>query len=368
MVAALLFAAYRFLVVPAQGRSLSPAQQSQAQPQGGLRGLCIRLFLSTKSTDLMPVSDDPDSQPVAFAVTPGETAADVALRLQNVGLVRDATAFRLLLQYYGLDRHIEAGRFQLSPAMSSEAIAQALMHAEANDVVLVALEGWRLEQIAEAVALAFGDGRDFLFLATSEAPRLLPDWIARPIDTTSLEGFLSPNTYRFSPDAKGEEIIAAMLGDFEARFSEKHRTRAAEVGLTPYQVVIIASIVEREAMVAEERPLIAAVFLNRLRLGMRLEADPTVQFALGWQQDSGRWWKVPLLAADLSNTVSPYNTYLNEGLPPGPICSPGLAAIEAVLWPADVDYLYFVAKGDGTHAFTASFDEHLSNVAKYQGG
>jgi UPF0755 protein len=114
--------------------------------------------------------------------------------------------------------------------------------------------------------------------------------------------------------------------------------------------------------------VIAAVFHNRLRQGMRLEADPTAQYALGWQQDTGRWWKVPLLAADITDTVSPYNTYLNDGLPPGPICSPGFATIEAVLWPADVDYLYFMAKGDGSHAFTASFEEHLQNVARYQGG
>jgi UPF0755 protein len=192
--------------------------------------------------------------------------------------------------------------------------------------------------------------------------------VGRPDATRSLEGFLSPNTYRFMPDATAQDVIAAMLADFTTRFDQSYRDRARELGLTPYEVVIIASIVEREAVVAEERPTIAAVFLNRVRLGMRLEADPTVQYAIGYQEAEGRWWKTPLLLSDLRDTDSPYNTYMYAGLPPGPICSPGFAAIEAVLWPEDVDYLYFVARGDGSHAFSRTFDEHLRNVARYRGG
>jgi len=366
--ASVLLGAYYFIVVPARVDSPSLAQREEAVTPGGLRGLGVRLLLASRSNDLRPVSNDPDSRPVAFEVLPGETASDVALGLQNAGLVRDATAFRLLLQYYGLDRNVEAGRFQLTPAMSAEEIAQALMDAGGTDVVLVALEGWRLEQTAQAVEVIFGDSREFLLLATREAPRLLPDWVGRPADATSLEGFLSPNTYRLRPDAGAQEVVDALLLDFTNRFDERRRARAQELGLTPYQVVTLASIVEREAVLPEERPVIAAAFQNRLRQGMRLEADPTVQYALGYQVESRRWWKVPLLAVDLTDAVSPYNTYLNGGLPPGPICSPGFDAIEAVLWPAAVDYLYFMAKGDGSHAFTSSFEEHLSNVAKYQGG
>ena len=366
--AGLLLGAYYVLIVPARVSSSALEGQSDVHLQGGLRGVGLKLLLASRSSELRAVSADPDSEPMGFEVLSGETASDVAQGLQTVGLVRDATAFRLLLQYYGLDRQVEAGRFQLSPAMSAEEIAQALMHAEGTDIVFVAIEGWRVEQVAYAVSLAFGEDSGFPAIASGQAASLLPEWVGLPAGVTSLEGFLSPNTYRFAPEASADKIVGAMLGDFTKRFDDRHRARAQELGLTPYEVVTLASIVEREAVLTDERPVIAGVFHNRLRLGMRLEADPTVQYALGWQQDTGRWWKVPLLAADVTDTVSPYNTYLNAGLPPGPICSPGFATIEAVLWPANVDYLYFMAKGDGSHAFTASFEEHLRNVARYQGG
>jgi len=365
VVAGLLYVAYRVIVAPAHNSQYIANDSEQSQVPGGWRSLVAKIYLDANQSALEPVSSDLDVSPVAFDVAPGETAEGVAMRLQNVGLIRDASAFEMLMRYYGLDTQIQAGHFQLSPAMRPEEIAEALRHASADETVFVTLEGWRLEQVAEAVELAFGDGAGFLQAATRSA---LPSWLGAPSNATGLEGLLFPNTYRMEPDASGPEIATAMLAEFEAQFDEARRQRAREQGLTPYEVVILASIVEREAVVADERPLIAAVFLNRIELGMRLEADPTVQYALGYQSDTGRWWKIPLLAADLTDTVSPYNTYLSDGLPPTPICSPGLASIDAVLSPADVDYLYFVAKGDGSHAFTASWEEHLANVAQYVGG
>ncbi|MGI6208164.1 MAG: endolytic transglycosylase MltG [Anaerolineae bacterium] len=368
LVVALVLALYRFIVVPAQANSnVVLAERTEAAPQEGLKGWLIRALLSARKEELQPVSDDPDAHSIVFDVYPGETASDVATRLQNVGLIRNASVFGLLLRQYGLDRHIEAGRFQLSPAMSSQDIAAALLSAQGNDTILVTLEGWRLEQVAEAVEGAFDAGEEFEKLAATQAPRFVPAWVGLPRSVTALEGMLFPDTYRLSPDSDAESILRTLIGTFEERFSPEHRARAAEIGLTPYEVLILASIVEREAVVPEERPLIAGVFLNRLAVGMPLQADPTVQYALGRQEDTGRWWKVPLLAADLTDTVSPYNTYLNAGLPPGPICSPGLASIEAVLWPEESDYLYFVAKGDGSHVFSVTFDEHVANVARYQG-
>jgi len=367
VVAMLLTACYRFIVEPARATTTSTQQAEDQQSPGGIKGLAVSLLLESKRSSLEPVTSNPDAPPISFEVFPGESAADVAFRLQNVGLIRDATAFRLLLQHNAMDRHIEAGKFELSPAMSSQEIAEALMHAQGNDVVVVILEGWRLEQTAEALQEALGIGDGFLRLAALQASRLLPTWLEAS-QVVSLEGVLFPDTYRFAPDASPDDVVHAMLSNFEAKFTEVHRQRATELGLTPYGVLTLASIVEREAVVREERPTIAAVFLNRLAADMKLEADPTVQYALGYQADSGLWWKAPLLIDDLRNTVSPYNTYLNAGLPPGPICSPGIATVEAVLWPADVDYLYFVARGDGSHAFASSWEEHLSNVAKYQGG
>lgn len=367
VVAVLLYVFYRVLIAPARESRYIATDAGSAQVEGGWRGAIAKMYLDANRSSLEAVSADADAAPVAFEVAAGETADDVATKLQNVGLIRSASAFKMLLQYYGIDTQIEAGRYQLSPAMHSEEIAQALRHATGNETVLVTLEGWRLEQAAEAVELGFGDGAGFQQAAGGTSTPL-PAWIGAPVGTVGLEGFLFPNTYRLDPKATGADVAAAMLAEFETRFDETRRQRAQEVGLTPYQVVTIASIVEREAVVAEERPIIAAAFLNRIAQGMRLEADPTVQYALGYQSDTGRWWKVPLLAVDVTDTVSPYNTYLSDGLPPGPICSPGLASIDAVLWPANVDYLYFVAKGDGSHAFAATFEEHLANVAKYQGG
>lgn len=365
VVALLLFAFFRIVIAPSQSSS---AQAPRTSSGFNLREIVLDLRLAGKGDALKPVSQDSDAPTVAFEVTAGETAADVALRLQNNGLIRDAEAFRLLMQQAGLDRNIEAGRFELSPAMSAEQIAQALQHANPTDITVAIIEGWRLEQSAASLGQALGLGNDIGVLAAQNASALMPAWVGKPAEVTSLEGFLYPDTYRFDPDISADAVVQQMLQNFEAHFTESMRQQATAKNLTPYQVVIIASIVEREAMVAEERPLIAAAFLNRLNQNMRLEADPTVQYALGYQSDTNRWWKVPLLGTDLQTAVSPYNTYLNTGLPPTPICSPGIASIEAVLNPANVDYLYFVAKGDGSHAFTASFDEHLQNVAKYQGG
>ena len=157
-----------------------------------------------------------------------------------------------------------------------------------------------------------------------------------------------------------------MLANFDRRFTPEMRQMAAERRMTIYQVVTLASIVEREAVIAEERPIIAGVFLNRLAKGMTLDACPTVQYALGYQEETGQWWKTPLSLEELDQVNSPYNTYLHPGLPPGPICNPGLASILAVLQPAETDYLYFLAKGDGSHAFAKTFEEHLQNRQRYQ--
>lgn len=132
-----------------------------------------------------------------------------------------------------------------------------------------------------------------------------------------------------------------------------------------YEVVTLASIVEREAVVDEERPIIASVYLNRLNRGMYLQSDPTVQYAKGYSAESGRWWN-PMIQEEAQSVDSPYNTFLYPGLPPGPICSPGLASIQAVLYPADTPYLFFFSKGDGTHAFSKTYEEHLENMRRYR--
>jgi UPF0755 protein len=168
---------------------------------------------------------------------------------------------------------------------------------------------------------------------------------------TNLEGVLFPKTYDFQAYSPPRDVIEVLLRQFEAEISGLDWGRAEELGLTPYQVVIAASIIEREVVLPEERPLVAAVIFNRLRAGMMLQMCSTVQYCLPEQKD--------ILTLEDLETPSPFNTYLHQGLPPAPICSPGLASIQAVLDPAPVDYLYFVARGDGGHFFTSDYDEFL---------
>ena len=173
------------------------------------------------------------------------------------------------------------------------------------------------------------------------------------------------DTYRIEPETTTEEFVDRLLDQFASKIGGAVREGFQANGLDVHQAVSLAAIVEREAQVTAERPLIASVFYNRLRIGMRLQADPTVQYALGYQDSEGRWWKKALTYDDL-RVESAYNTYANAGLPPGPICNPGLASLQAVSAPATTDYYYFVAVGDGSHVFSRTLEEHNANVRKYR--
>jgi UPF0755 protein len=157
-----------------------------------------------------------------------------------------------------------------------------------------------------------------------------------------------------------------MLDNFDRQVTPEMRQTARAAGRSLHEVVTLASIVEREALLAEEEPVIADVFLNRLEKGMFLRADPTVQYAMGYQPDRGQWWKTPVQLDEYETVDSPYNTYLYPHLPPGPICSPGVSAIQAAIYPADTKFLYFMATGDGGHAFAETWEEHEANVTRYQ--
>ena len=211
---------------------------------------------------------------------------------------------------------------------------------------------------------ALHDQEEFILLVRDDAFHY--DFLRdRPAEAPkTLEGFLFPDTYQFALDASAMDIIDRMLRNFDERVTIEMRQQALDRGLTLFQALTLASIIEREAVIPEERPVIASVYLNRIRRGMYLEADPTVQYAKGYDPQTQRWW--PPLALDELRTIdSPFNTFINPGLPPGPICSCGLASIEAVLNPADTEYLFFHARGDGSHAFAKTFEEHLENQAKY---
>ena len=308
---------------------------------------------------------DTDGQEQTFEVRQGESVNSIALRLEDAGLIRSAFSFRTYLVYSGLDTHIQAGKYALSPAMSPVAIAHKLESTVSDIVTFNVLAGWRLDEIAAALPTSGLNVSpdEFLRLARTIPPGYsFSDELA---DAPSVEGFLFPGSYQLKRDITAYDLIAAMLNNFEAHLTPELRNGFQRQGLNLLQAVTLASIVQKEAVVAEEQPMIASVFLNRLAKGMKLDSDPTVQYALGFNPDQKTWWTNPLSSEDLQ-VDSPYNTYLHEGLPPGPIDNPGLSALQAVAYPAQTPYYYFRAKcdGSGRHVFARTLEEQVSNACK----
>lgn len=307
----------------------------------------------------------PGGSPVAFTVYPGESPYSIGERLEEIGLISSARLFYAYVRYYNLGQKLEAGDYTLSPAMTIPEIVQILQHGRTKEITLTIPEGWRIEQIAQYLEKqGIMSAREFLAVAWRDQWVARYDFLRDAPEGITLEGYLFPDTYRLPIPASPQDLLARMLDNFGTKVTPEMRARAKELGFTLYQVVTLASIVEREAVIPEERPIIAGVYLNRLRKGMYLQADPTVQYAKGYDEATGRWWP-PITIEEMSSIQSPYNTFLNPGLPPGPICSPGLDSIKAVLYPAETDYLFFFSKGDGSHVFSKTYEEHLENQKRY---
>jgi len=303
---------------------------------------------------LLPVGREDRSSRVV-EIPRGATAGTIARMLADQGLVRHELAFRILARLYHVDRGLKAGRYRLSPSMSSLEILSRLRRGERLQVVVTIPEGWTAEQVAVLFARhGFGSREEFLrlFSRREEVAEWVPD---DPSIRYPVEGYLFPDTYVFGGEEAPAEVLSFLVQRFRRAFSPDLERRARELGLTVHQAVTLASVVEKEARREEERALIAGVFWNRLRAGMRLDADPTVRYALGKMEG-------PLLPADLK-VDSPYNTYRRPGLPPGPIASPGLASLLAVLYPRESDYFYFVARPEGDHVFSRTLEEHNRAIA-----
>jgi UPF0755 protein len=332
----------------------------------GVEDLALSLFLQSRAEEINePISDDPT--PVNFVVNTGETAFGIAERLEEQGLISDATLFRRFLQYNDLDASLEAGEYQLRRNMAMRDIAEALQHSLVEEVAITIPEGWRAEQVADLLtAENIMDGSVFL-AAVRQGDAISHPLLADRPAGANLEGYLFPETYRLPAQATPEDLLTRMLDTMQARLPIGWESMASAQGLSLYEVLTLASIVEREAVVPEERPTIASVYLNRIREGMYLQADPTVQYAMGYQPESGQWWKTPVTLEEYENVNSPYNTYLYPGLPPGPIASPGTSSIAAVLQPAQTSFLFFLGRGDGSHIFANTFEEHESNIQLFQG-
>ncbi len=310
-------------------------------------------------------------RPFVLQVTEEDDDDAVAARLADADMIQSELYFKTQLRLSGGD--LQPRTYTLRKGMSVPMIVGAITSsgeeggevaaAEAAPVVKITVpEGWRTEQIAEEAEKQGlqGGGQavmDAIAQVSNDEYEFLKD---RPAGA-SLEGYLFPNTY---DTASGGDLVYYMLDTFDAQFTPEMRQRAEEMNLSIHQVVTLASLVEREAVLDEERPIIAAVYLNRLEQGIQLDADPTVQYVVG---KPGNWW--PKLTGEDLYVDSPYNTYAGPGLPPGPISNPSIKSIFAVLNPEPVDYIYFVAKEDGSdsHAFANNKAEHDANVCRYLG-
>ncbi len=298
-----------------------------------------------------PVSSSPHPQ-VVF-IPPGTPVKEVARLLEERGLIRNRYVFLLEAWRMGVLYDLKAGEYELSPHLSPREIIEILYEGRVITHIITIPEGANVWEVARLLAKSGLVSREE-FLDKALNPEVAQ---ALGIPGPSVEGFLFPDTYYFVKGMGVEEILRRMVERFWEIW-RKYEDRAREMGVSVYEVVILASIVEKEAVLAREKPLIAAVYWNRLKRGMPLQADPTVRYAL-------RRFRGKLYYKHL-RIKSPYNTYRYPGLPPTPIANPGEESLKAVLYPADVPYLYFVSKGDGSHHFSRTYREHLRAVRKYR--
>ena len=300
----------------------------------------------------VPASRQPKE--VVIEIPSGMSLGALSNLLAERGVVNSAVKFRWLVRFKGAARRIKAGEYQLSTGLRPGELVDKIVRGEVLLHQITFPEGYTTEQMAKLLD-SHGLANADRFMAAASDPAFVQKL---NIPASTLEGYLFPDTYQFARNLPVENILSALVKRFNQHFGPTEEEEAEQLGFTRHQVVILASVVEKETAVAEERPLIAGVFLNRLERGIRLQSDPTVIYGL--KNFNGN-----LTRADLE-TDTPYNTYTRPGLPAGPICNPGAASIQAVLNPASTAYLYFVAKKDGTHHFSTTLLEHNAAVFRHQ--
>lgn len=296
--------------------------------------------------------------PERFVDVPqGAGPSSIGRSLLDAGVIRDTLSFRLELARSGSGRRLQAGEYRFDRPMTVRDVVAKIARGDVYLLPITFREGLTIRQMGELFeARGFGPASEFAAAAADARLAAAFDPGAR-----DLEGYLFPDTYALPRSATAAQLVARMVAGFEKALTPELRARAAARGLDVRGLVTLASIVEKETGKSEERPLVAAVYSNRLKTGMGLQCDPTVIFAL----ERARRYNGNLTREDL-HFDSPYNTYKYAGLPPGPIASPGRASLEAAANPADAPYLYFVSRNDGSHAFASTLDEHNHNVFEYQ--
>ncbi len=310
----------------------------------------------------------PGAETVNYSLPKGRSAGEIGADLQKLGVIRSGSQFQALVALLGVQDRLSAGDFAFMKNQSAVSVIDQITVKDRVPTIKVTFpEGIRVEEMAAIAEKAgFGPAASFMDAVASAK---LPDDLAATVPTgQGLQGYLFPDTYILPAGSTPKQLVDLMIQTFAKRFTPELRAAAQAHGLNPHQAITLAAIVEREAALASERPLIAGVFYNRLKANDMLGADPTVQFAAALDPKSVAkygYWKKELTIDDLENP-SKYNTRLFAGLPPGPITNPGLASIEAVANPADTKYYYFVAdakKNDGSHVFAETFAQHQRNIA-----
>ncbi|MFN8530740.1 MAG: endolytic transglycosylase MltG [Anaerolineae bacterium] len=337
---------------------------SNGHPIDYLQTSLIRFTLASRERELAQTVST-DTSPVRFEVNSGDTPRTIARNLADARLINDADLFVDYVRGYDLDTQLEAGTFFLTQAQSIPEIAASLTDSSSSQFVFRILEGWRMEEIAAQIDQSpyFGfSGQDFLNAVgpNADIPAAFAQFVGLP-QGASLEGFLFPDTYQLPANLTTDYLREVLLTNFETRARAANLPElAASQGFTIRDAVTLGSIIQRESVHTDEQPMISSVYRNRLNIGMKLDADPTVQYGIGFR--GGAWWP-QITQADYTSAISTYNTYLNYGLPPGPIANPGITAILAAVQPEESDFLYFQARctGDGYHNFARTFDEHLAN-------
>ncbi len=299
-----------------------------------------------------------DGDAIQVIIPKGASFRTATDSLESAGAISQPFLFRVYAKLSSKDKGVKAGVYLIQPGSNWGKVIATISDVSNSINKVTIPEGFSTAQIAPLIAKHILLPEDSILAAIRDTALMDSLQIPRS-NFASLEGYLFPDTYIFPPGTTARQAIAAMVSRFESLWNTEYNSRLTELGLTRHELVSIASIVEKEARIDSERPVIAAVYLNRIKIGMPLQADPTVQYARG--QHTSR-----VLFDDLK-IESPYNTYLYPGIPPGPIASPGTASIKATLYPANVSYLFFVARPDGSHQFTNTFAEHTRAIREIRG-
>lgn len=298
-----------------------------------------------------------DEKHVQVKIREGSSTAEIAEKLSEKGVIKSPLRFRILARLRGYDDKFRPGAYTFTTGMEDDEVFAKLLTGEKRLIRFTIPEGFGVKEIAERLAsLDLVDKEDFLKAAADFTPY---DYMRkRPNVFYAAEGFLFPDTYAVESDTEIAEIMELMARTLDDRLTKKMRTRAEEMGLSIYDLITLASLVEREVRFPEDRPIVAQVLLKRLKLNMPLQTDATLQYLMDTPKE-----EVSITDTQID---SPYNTYQHVGLPPGPIANPGMAAIEAVLHPSETEYLYFVADRRGHNHYAYTYEEHLNLVNQYR--